>query len=361
VITWGFEINFYRGGDKMSHRKLFPLLSLAIAIAFILTTTPVGAKSLNLANFFPASHFMNTKLIKQWSEEVEKVTGGEVSITSFPGQTLLKAPETYDGVVSGTADIGVGAFAYTRGRFPLMEGFELPGIYFGSCTATNMTAWDGYKQFNPKELQDVKVLWFYSVGPGILFTKKEVKSMADLKGMRIRATGLTAKSIEALGATPVAMPMPDVYEALSKGVVGGNVAPPEVLKGWKQADVTDYIAIVPPVYNGVHYCVMNLDKWNALSEDARKAIDAVNEKFILTAGQIWDGEMKANGIDYGLEKGMKMNRWDDAENEKAMALMQPILDDYVARMNKKGLPGEAVLKFVKMKAGEYSKQYKSAY
>jgi TRAP-type C4-dicarboxylate transport system substrate-binding protein len=242
-----------------------------------------------------------------------------------------------------------------------MEGFELPGIYYGSCTATNLTAWDGYKKFNPKELQDVKVLWFYSVGPGILFTKKEVKSMADLKGMRIRATGLTAKSIQALGATPVAMPMPDVYEALSKGVVGGNVAPPEVLKGWKQADVTDYIAIVPPVYNGVHYCVMNLDKWNALSEDARKAIDAVNEKFILTAGQIWDGEMKANGIDYGLEKGMKMNRWDDAENEKAMALMQPILDDYVARMNKKGLPGEAVLKFVQMKAGEYSKQYKSAY
>jgi TRAP-type C4-dicarboxylate transport system substrate-binding protein len=345
----------------MNHRKMFSVLSIIIAMMFILGTTPVGAKKLNLANFFPASHFMNTKLIKQWVDEVDKATGGKVKVTSFPGQTLLKAPETYDGVVSGTADIGVGAFAYTRGRFPLMEGFELPGIYFGSCTATNLTAWDGYKKFQPKELKDVKVLWFYSVGPGILFTKKEVKSMADLKGMRIRATGLTAKSIKALGATPVAMPMPDVYEALSKGVVGGNVAPPEVLKGWKQADVTDYIAIVPPVYNGVHYCVMNLDKWNALPADVKKAIDGVNEKFVLTAGQIWDKEMKSNGIDYGLEKGMKMSRWTDAENKKAMKLMQPILEDYVARMNKKGLPGEQVLNFVKMKAGEYSKKYKSAY
>lgn len=345
----------------MVQRKFFALLGMTIMMVFIFGAATAGAKNLNLANFFPASHFMNTKLIKQWVDEVQKATGGQIKITNFPGQTLLKAPETYDGVVSGTADIGVGAFAYTRGRFPVMEGFELPGIYFGSCTATNLTAWDGFKKFQPKELQDVKVLWFYSVGPGILFTKDQVKSMADMKGMRIRATGLTAKSIEALGAVPVAMPMPEVYEALSKGVVAGNVAPPEVLKGWKQADVTDYIAIVPPVYNGVHYCVMNLDKWNALPADARKAVDAVNEKFILTAGQIWDSEMKANGIDYGLQKGMKMTRWSDAENQKAMKLMQPILDDYVARMDKKGLPGQKILDYVKSKAAVYSEKYKSAY
>jgi TRAP-type C4-dicarboxylate transport system substrate-binding protein len=345
----------------MGQRKIFTLLCITIAMVFIFGTVSAGAKSLNLANFFPASHFMNTKLIKQWVDEVDKATGGKVKVTNFPGQTLLKAPETYDGVVSGTADIGVGAFAYTRGRFPLMEGFELPGIHFGSCTATNLTAWDGFKKFQPKELKDVKVLWFYSVGPGILFTKKQVKSMSDMQGMRIRATGLTAKSIEALGAVPVAMPMPGVYEALSKGVVAGNVAPPEVLKGWKQADVTDYIAIVPPVYNGVHYCVMNLDKWKSLPPDVQKAIDAVNDKFILTAGQIWDSEMKANGIDYGLQKGMKMTRWSEAENTKAIKLMQPILDDYVDRMNKKGLPGKQVLDFVKMKAATYSIKYKSAY
>lgn len=345
----------------MVQRKFFSLLCMTIMMVFLFGAASAGAKNLNMANFFPASHFMNTKLIKQWVDEVEKATGGQVKVTNFPGQTLLKAPETYDGVVSGTADIGVGAFAYTRGRFPLMEGFELPGIYFGSCTATNMTAWDGYKKFKPKELKDVKVLWFYSVGPGILFTKKQVKSMADMKGMKIRATGLTAKSIKALGAVPVAMPMPEVYEALSKGVVSGNVAPPEVLKGWKQADVTDYIAIVPPVYNGVHYCVMNLSKWNSLPEDVRKAIDAVNEKFILTAGQIWDSEMKDNGIDYGLEKGMKMVRWADADNKKAMKLMQPILDDYVARMDKKGLPGKEVLDFVQKTAKTYSVKYKSAY
>lgn len=334
-------------------------LTFAVISFFALSPTFTLAKTenLNLANFFPASHFMNTKLIKQWIDEVEKASDGQIKITNFPGQTLLKAPETYDGVVSGTSDIGIGAFAYTRGRFPVMEGFELPGIYFSGCTATNLTAWDGYKKFKPKELADTKVLWFYSVGPGILFTKKEVKTLADMQGLRIRATGLTAKSIEALGAVPVAMPMPEVYEALSKGVVEGNVAPPEVLKGWKQADVTDFITIVPPVYNGVHFCVMNLDKWNSLPEKVRNAVDAVNEKFILTAGQIWDSEMKANGIDYGIEKGMKLDRFSSADNEKAISLMQPILDDYVKRMDDKGLPGKQIVDFVKVKAAEYSKQY----
>lgn len=347
----------------MNHRKLFSLLSLAIAMVFVFSTAPAGAKgvNLNLANFFPATHFMNQRLIKQWVDEVQKATDGYIKITSFPGATLLKPPEVYDGVVSGTADIGVGAFAYTRGRFPLMEGFELPGIYFGSCTATNVIAWEGYKKFKPAELNDTKVLWFYSVGPGSLYSKKEVKTLNDLKGMRIRATGLTAKSIKALGATPVAMPMPDSYEALSKGVIDGNIGPPEILKGWKQADVTRFITVVPPVYNGVHYCVMNLKKWNGLPENVRKAIEAVNEKFIVPAGQIWDSEMKANGIDYGLEKGMKMNRWSDADNQKAMQLMEGVLQDYVERMEKKGLPGKEVLDFVKMKAEEYSKKYKPAY
>lgn len=316
---------------------------------------------LTLADFFPPTHFMNTELVPQWVEAVEKASGGMVKISVFPGGTLLKAPETYDGVVSGTADIGVGVFAYTRGRFPVMEGFELPGIEFGSCTATNLVAWEGYKKFQPKELADTKVMIFYSVGPGSLYSKKPVKTLDDLKGMRIRATGLTAKSIQALGATPVAMPMPDVYESLSKGVVEGSIAPPEVLKGWRQAEVTKHIVVLPPVYNGVHYFVMNLQKWNSLPPNVKAAIEKVNEDFILKAGQIWDAQMKGNGIDYGLEHGMDLTRLSAADNRKAMELMQPILADYVERMNAKGLPGQEILDFVKARAAKYSEMYPAGY
>jgi TRAP-type C4-dicarboxylate transport system substrate-binding protein len=352
----------------MEKKRLFTSVSLLIALLCLLgalhAVEAVGGNpiELSLSNFFPPTHFVNTRQVTHWVKEVEKATGGRVKFTIYPGGTLLKPAETYDGVVSGTADVAIGVFAYTRGRFPLMEAFELPGIYFGSCTATSLVAWEGIKKFQPKELSDTKLMYTYAVGPGSLYSKKEVISLADLKGMRIRATGLTAKSIKALGAVPVAMPMPEAYEALSKGVVEGNIGPPEILKGWKQAEVTKYIVKMPPVYNSIHFCVMNLNKWNSLPANVQKAIEKVNEAFIVPAAQIWDSEMKENGIDYGIIiHDMKISSLSAEDDTKAMALMQPLLDEYVARMNEKGLPGKEILEFVKERAAWYSKLYPPAY
>ena len=348
----------------MSKQAVSTFIAALLMVACLCFAPHAQAQAVNLtlASFFPATHFVNTKMVKQWVDEIKEATNGEVKITTYPAQTLLTAKETYDGVVSGTADIGIVSFAYTRGRFPVMEAFEIPGVYFGSCTATGMVATEGVKHFNPKELSDTKLMFIYAPGPGSLYTKKEVKSLSDLSGMRIRATGLTAKSIKALGATPVAMGMPDVYEALSKGVIDGNIAPPEVLKGFKQAEITRYITILPPVYNALHCLAMNKKKWESLSPKVRQAIEKINAEFVLKAGQMWDGQMKENGIDYGInDYKMKINRLSDADYDKAGSLMQPILDDYVARMNKKGLPGKDILDFVKQKAAIYSKQYPARY
>ena len=314
--------------------------------------------TLRFAHFFPASHYQATEVYALWIEEVEKATKGQVKIEMFPVNTLLRSVEMYAGIVSGTADIGSSSFSYTRGRFPVMEGFELPGVYFGSAAACAAGAWEGYKKFRPKELNDTKVMWLFSAGPGSLYTKKRVNSLAELKGMRIRATGSTAKSIKAMGAVPVAMPMADVYEALSKGVVEGQIAPPEVLKGWKQAEVTNYITKLPPVYTSVMFTTMNLKKWNSLPADVQMAIEAINEGFSVRAAKIWDSHQLTGGIEYGIkEHGMQMVQWPDEDMKKAMALMQPLLDDYVARMNKKGLPGQEILDFVKERAAINSKLY----
>jgi TRAP-type C4-dicarboxylate transport system substrate-binding protein len=176
--------------------------------------------------------------------------------------------------------------------------------------------------------------------------------------MRIRATGTTAKSIKALGAVPVAMPMADVYEALSKGVVEGQIAPPEVLKGWKQAEVTKYITILPPVYNSIMYVTMNLKKWNSFPRDVQLAIEAINEGWTARAGKIWDSHQFTGGIDYGIkEHGMQMVRWSPADMKKAMDLMQPLHNDYVKRMNAKGLPGKEILDFAIERAAINSKKY----
>jgi len=318
--------------------------------------------SLSFAHIFPASHYQATEVYALWKKEIEAATKGQVKIDLFPVNTLLKSAEMYDGVVSGTADIVSSSMGYTRGRFPLMEAFEFPGIYFGSSTATVAGAWEGYKHFKPKELSDTKVLWLFSAGPGSLYTKKKVNSLAELKGMRIRATGTTAKSIEALGAVPVAMPMADVYEALSKGVVEGQIAPPEVLKGWKQAEVTKYITVLPPVYNSIMYTVMNLKKWNGLPDDVKSAFDKLDEDYSVRAAKVWDSHQVSGGIEYGVkEHGMEIVRWSEKDMKMAMDLMKPLHDDYIARMNAKGLPGKEILDFAKERAAINSKKYPPAF
>jgi TRAP-type C4-dicarboxylate transport system substrate-binding protein len=100
-----------------------------------------------------------------------------------------------------------------------------------------------------------------------------VKTMEDLKGVKIRSHGTSAKVVKALGGTPVAMPMPELYQALQKGVVDGGLYPMEVNKGWKMADVIDFCTLdLPIAYTSTFYVVMNKDKWNSLPKDVQATI-----------------------------------------------------------------------------------------
>ena len=272
---------------KRNQKFYCVVLTVIIAVFFIANLATAKTIKLNLSHMFPTTHFVHTRCILPWVADVEKVTNGKVKIDVFPGAALLKPVEAYEGAISGTADIAHGICGYTRGRFPFVEAFELPGIPFSSATASTMAIVDGIKKFNPKDFRDTKLLVVHSVGPGCLYSKRKINTLDDLKGMRIRVGGAQVNALKALGATPVAMPQNDTYEALSKGVVDGNVSPPEVLKGWKQADVTDYITIMPPVYNAIFYVVMNLEKWNSLPEDVQTAIDKLYAEWCEKNGMIW--------------------------------------------------------------------------
>jgi len=330
---------------------MLPMLSACAA--------PAGPTiELSLAHFWPASHFLNTEQVPTWIADIEAATNGKVKITNYPGQTLCKAPETYDGVVTGIADIGISCFAYNRGRFPLLEAWELPGIPYANATAAAVVAWEGYKKFKPAEVADTKVLYLFATGPGHIWTKEPVRNLEELQGMRIRATGLSAKSLEALGATPEAMSQPEATEALLKGAVEGNLSPTEVLLGYKQAELVDYITMTPFIYNTLFYCVMNLEKWNSLPKDVQKAFDKVNEKWAEKAGQIWDSHMQ-EGLDYGvIDYGMQVIELSAEETARWKALLEPLQDNYVAEAEAQGLPGREVLDEVIRLGEQYSQQYK---
>jgi TRAP-type transport system periplasmic protein len=331
----------------MARKKLSSLIFGCLsAWVFVVMTAGTGygkTVELTYSNVYPASH-ANLILANEWCKEIEKRTNGAVKISMFPGGTLTPSDQCYDGVVKGISDIGMSVVSYVKGRFALSEVIDLPLGYKSGRQAT-MLSNAYFEKFKPKEFEDTKIMYFMAHGPGIVHTKKPVEKLEDLKGVKIRATGTSAKVVAALGAAPVAMPMPEAYDAISKGVADGVVAPMEALKGWKLAEVIkstteDYGA----AYSLLFFVAMNKKKWESLPKDVQETIEKINKEWIEKSAELWD-RIDKEGREFTLSKGNKIIPLSEQENAKWAAAIKPVLDDYVKAMKEKGLPGEEALKF----------------
>lgn len=175
---------------------------------------------LTIAGFTPpGAGVIPSVTLDKYKEEVEKRTKGRVKITVFHGGTLLHAKNMWEGLQKGVANMGSSCMAYTPGRFPLLALVDLPHGFTHTAVSSRVL-WDLYMKFKPAEFAAAKVLYLFTSGVGInaggAYSKFPVRRLEDLKGKEIRATGVGSKALELLGATPVGMPMPEVYEALSK-------------------------------------------------------------------------------------------------------------------------------------------------
>jgi TRAP-type C4-dicarboxylate transport system substrate-binding protein len=172
-----------------------------------------------------------------------------------------------------------------------------------------------------------------------------VATLEDLKGLKIACHGLSSKIVGALGAVPVAMPMPERYDALQKGVAEGGVFPLEALKGWKLGEVVSSTTLnYGSAYGTGFFAVMNKEKWASLPADIQKIIEEINAEWIIKTGQGWD-EIDKEGADFATSKGLKTIPLSKEEDARWHKLAQPVLDEYVKAMKEKNLPGEEALKF----------------
>jgi TRAP-type C4-dicarboxylate transport system substrate-binding protein len=336
----------------MKRTSWLGILTVALG-ASALTLALVGCKpggtpaskadtvNLTYSVFFPPTH-VQCIAATSWAGEIEKRSGGRVKISVFSGGSLTKAEQCYEGVINAISDMGMRCFAYTRGRFPLLEGLDLPLGYSSGMTATRI-ANEMIRKYHPAELKDVHVLYVHAHGPGILASKKPVKSMDDLKGLKVRATGLSAKIVESLGGTPVAMSQPETYEALAKGVVEATLCPVETLKGWKQGEVIQYVIDSSAIgYTTAMFVVMNLNKWNKLSPDLQKIFTDVSAEWVDKHGAAWD-EADQAGRAFVAELKKETISLPQAEQQRWQAAVKPILDGYVAGTKAKNLTGDAFL------------------
>lgn len=297
--------------------------------------------------FFPASH-IQCQIAQQWAEEIETKSQGRIKITVHPGGTLTKAPNCYAGVVDGISDIGMSCFAYTRGRFPFLEGLDLPLGYPNGKIASEC-ATEMIEAYQPEELNDVEFMYAHAHGPGIIASKKPVRTTEDIKGMKIRGTGLSAKIVEALGGAPKGMSQGETYEALQKSVVDGTLCPIETLKGWKQGEVINYVTDSQCIgYTTTMFVVMNKNKWKKLPDDLKTIIRDANKKYVTEHGKAWDRADK-NGRAFVLSLNKEIIELPAEEKEKFMIAVQPVIKEYEDAAEAKGLPGKELVQKIKSK------------
>jgi TRAP-type C4-dicarboxylate transport system substrate-binding protein len=339
------------------------ITALLIFAAFLLTLYAIapqnaGAQAtivLKYANFPPAPTFPCVQM-ERWAKEVEKRTAGKVKVQTFPGGTLLPAKNIFDGVIAGTADIGNFAMSYQPGRFPVSEAIDLP-IGFNSARAASMALYDLIEKYNPKEFEKVKLLALFTCPPADLMTKTPVKSLKDLKGMELRASGTGAEVLKRLGATPIGMPQSEAPEAIQKGIVKGNVSSMEILKDFNFAAYLPY-ATEANLFVVTFSVIMNKDKWNALPADVKKIFNDLSREQSEWTGKYVDDHVKES-LKWSKEKYnhqlIQLSAADVAEISK---VTKPMIDAYIKKVNGMGLPGEQIIKDVYAFKAKYEKIYK---
>ena len=338
----------------MKKTTLFFVLTIIMTLFYLsCKKEPANYYEFSYSIFFPPTH-TQTKAAEAWAVEVSKRTGNAVKINIFSGGTLTNADKCYDGVVSGLSDLGMSCFSYTRGRFPIMEALDLPVGYINGFAATRI-ANEYYKELQPEELKDVKVLYVHAHGPGILHTKKPVRTLEEIKGLKIRSTGLSAKVVEVLGGIPIAMSQGATYESLQRGLVEGTFTPIETLKDWRQAEVVKYTTDCKSVgYTTSMFVVMNLDKWNSLPDNIKKVFTDVSNEWIDIHGKAWDTADK-EAVTYTKSLGNEIIELSSEESLKWAAAVEPVIANYITESKKKGLDGNKAVANLKSQLLKYNK------
>ncbi|MCP4625490.1 MAG: TRAP transporter substrate-binding protein [bacterium] len=259
------------------------LIVALIAAVFLMFTLPALSSAevitLTLTDQNPEAGWGSTHALKPWIKKVEEATKGKVKIQLYPSQTLSKGKDAWNAVKNGIADMGWGFHGFWPGMTPLADVVTLPGLPIKNAEKGSEVLWKLYEKYPEvrEGFKDNHVLLLFSSAPyHLITTKKQVKTLADLQGMKIRTTGgPPIDQMKALGAVPASVPMPGNYMAMQKGVTDGMGAPWDAIYSFRLYEVAPYFTYVP--LSCVYFSIsINKNKWNSLSQDIREAITSVS-------------------------------------------------------------------------------------
>ncbi|MCC2097037.1 MAG: TRAP transporter substrate-binding protein [Hyphomicrobiales bacterium] len=303
-----------------------------------------------------------TRMLEPWAKKIEALSKGKVKIQIYPSMSLGGSPtQVFRQIRDGVADIGWTPNGYTPGLFPRSEVFELPFVQVNDAAAASRAAYDMFQKHFKQEYRGVHVLFMHThAGHAIQMVDTPVHSPADLKGKKIRTPSRTgAWIIEALGASPVSMPVPDLPQAFSKKVIDGALIPWEIIVPFKLQTFA-HVQVEgenKTRFGSIFFQVsMNKAKWDSLPKDVQKAFnDASGPEWWREAGKIWMG---SDEIGLKLVKANKNNYivLNKAQTDAFRTALEPVAERWVKEVSAKGIDGKALLAEARALVQKYSKK-----
>lgn len=319
--------------------------SAAVAAGLCAATPALAQTTLTLSSWVPPQHLL-TRAMVDWAKEIEKATNGRVKNNLVP-KAVASPPGTFDAVRDGLADISFTVDGYTPGRFVLTRVAEFPQLGDSSGTVSV-----GYNRIHERYLakfdehKGVKVLAVFTHGPGQIYnTKRAIKSIGDLEGLKIRVGGGMVNDVaKALGVNALLKPAPESYEIISTGVADGLFFPAESIVSFKLVELIKHVTLVPGgLYNVSFTFVMNPGTYGKLSAGDKKAVDAFSgERLARHIAKYWD-----EGDRVGVEAMKKANIPTVNADAAFLAALQskvgPLEQAWFKAAGEKGLDGPKTL------------------
>lgn len=333
----------------MKKKSLF-VLTILVAAAIACLQFPVQSDAdpikLTYWTHDSPSSYRVKEIYGVFAQRVKEATGGQVVIEIQAMSPITSAKEAHDAAATGVVDIAMCITGVSPGRYPLLDGINLPALGLTSAEMSSLCTFDLVQKYPmiEQKMGNVKIIEVAGTGMDMIgLGKKPIRSIEDFKGLKLRSAGdYPTRHLKAMGAIPIMMGPGDIYPNLQKGVIDGYNMPWGGILIFKLGEVTKY-CLESSNWSGAFFSVINRDKWNAMSADQQAKITQVgNREWSRYIGQTTDRNENL-GREAAKKAGAEIIVPSPELREQMRNYSKPIWEEYVANLDSKGLPGKQVL------------------
>ncbi|HVL35260.1 MAG TPA: TRAP transporter substrate-binding protein [Burkholderiales bacterium] len=345
----------------MKRRTLAAVLAASAAAVLAVPAAQAQEVTLRMHTFIPPVANPARTFLIPWAEKVTKESGGRLRIQPFWAMQLGgAAPQLLDQARDGVVDIVWVLPGFTPGRMPRSEPFELPFVHRDALSST-LALQDFQDKHLAADLKGYFPILMHAHDGFLIATKRPVRRMDDLKGMKIRAAARSGVwMLEALGAAGIGLPLNEIPQALSRGVIDGVTLTYEIAPSLKLEELVDHFTELsgpqPRLGTNVFAFLMNRASYDKLPPDLKKVIDAnAGRNIARWAGENWR-EIENPG-----KKAMQAKAQNQFhvippdEVARMRKASQPVIERWLAEVKKAGIDGKALLADAQALIDKYAK------